>query len=145
MAGYTNLVQVLLAGVPGPLLSTKLSPVVKGSSAARDPGVVVEARAATEDLAASVGLLNARVLGAVDHASLERPVILGASKGKSSGGSGDGVDGGRVVDSGLDDEDGNIGVFGKAAGDDASCGATWEVVRSCCGYWCVIGAYRRRR
>lgn len=126
MSNETRLVEVFLASLPSPLNPAKLGPVVKRSSTAGDPSVVVEARAAAEDLSASVGLLDAGVLGAVNHARLEGPVVLGAAERKSRGRSGDGVDGGRVIDSGLDDEDGNVGVFGEAAGDDASGSATWK-------------------
>ena len=126
----TNLVKILLTRLPGPLLTTKLSPVVKSSSRTGDPSVVVEARAAAEDLSSGIGLLNASVLGTINHASLERPIILGTSESEGSGGSRDGVNGRRVVNAGLDDEDGHVGVLGQAASNDAASSATFEAVSS---------------
>lgn len=128
----TNLVKVLLASLPSPLLTTKLSPIVKSSSRTGNPSIVVEARATTENLSSGVGLLNASVLRTIDHTSLERPVILGTSKSEGSGGSGDGVDGSGVVNTGLDNEDGDVGVLGQAAGNDAASSATFEVVSVVC-------------
>lgn len=140
----TNLVEVLLASLPSPLITTKLSPIVKSSSGTGDPSVVVEARAATENLSSGVGLLNTSVLGTINHASLERPIILGTSESEGSGGSGDGVNGRRVVNAGLDDEDGHVGVLGQAASNHAASGATFEVV-SCIYEDAERGTNRRRR
>lgn len=140
-----NLVEVFLASLPSPLLTTKLSPIIKSSSRTRDPSVVVEARAATQDLSSGVGLLHASVLGTINHASLERPVVLGTSESEGSGGSGDGINGRRVVNAGLDDEDGHVGVLGQAASNNAASSATLGVVSGVCGNAQRRGTNRQRR
>lgn len=88
----TNLVEILLAVLPRPILATKLDPVVKGPLTTSNPSIVVSSTATTEHLTTGNGLFNASVVGSIDHGSLETPVVLAATKFESLGWSRDGVD-----------------------------------------------------
>lgn len=84
-----DLIEVLLARVPVPVLSTVLLPVVDCRLAAADPGVVVCAAATAEDLTAGVGLLKASIFGAVDQGGLVGPVVLAVAQLEGAGRSAD--------------------------------------------------------
>ena len=94
------LIKVLSGLLPVPAGTTEFFPIVKGRGAATDPSVVVQARAAAEDLATGVGLLNTSVVWAIDHGALVRPIVLGATKLKGTGRGGDGWDITRVAEEG---------------------------------------------
>lgn len=60
------------------------------------PRIIIETAAATKDLATSVRLLNASVVGSIDKRGLESPVILAATELKRPSWSGDHVNFPRV-------------------------------------------------
>jgi hypothetical protein len=89
-----------------------------------NPSVVVEARAATENFATSVWLLDSSVVGPIDERSFEAPIILTTTKLEGSGRSSDHVNLACVRWAGFDDRDGDIGIFGETSGDGVTGRAT---------------------
>lgn len=71
-----DLIKVFLARLTVPVLPSILLPVVDCRLASRDPGVVVRAATAIEDLAARIGLLDTSVFGPVNHGGFVRPVVV---------------------------------------------------------------------
>lgn len=113
-------------GVPGPLLATVLSPHVKGGLASRDPSEVVERRAATEDLATGVGLLDTLVVITLDNGGLVGPVMLAASKVHGIGGGHDLLELLGVGNASLDNEDADIGVLSETTGNSVTGSASTD-------------------
>src|ERR1700712_2235843 len=78
------LVQILLAGIPGPIWASKFGPIVECCCRSWYPGIVVETTAATEDFATSVGFLYASIVWAIDHSSFVAPVIFATTSLESA-------------------------------------------------------------
>lgn len=79
-----GLVEIFLSVFPVPGVATKFSPVVESGLRPSDPGVVVQAATATENLASGVWLLDTGVFGTVDHGSLVAPVVGTTAKIKGT-------------------------------------------------------------
>lgn len=58
----TRLVEIFLHVLPGPVISAKFRPFVKGCSTARDPSVVVEGTTSSKHLATSIRLFHASAI-----------------------------------------------------------------------------------
>lgn len=112
-----TLAQVGDKRVPSPLLTTILSPHVKGRLASGDPSEVIKRRAATEDLATGVGLLDTLVVVTLDNGGLVGPVMLAATEVHGVGGGHDLLQLLGVGNTGLDDEDADIGVLSETTGN----------------------------
>ena len=124
--------------IPGPLLAAKFFPVIKGLLAARNPGEVVKGRASTKDLPSGIGLVNTLVIRTLDERGLVGPIIFAATDAHRLGRRGDFLDFGGVVDTSLDDQDTDFGIFSKAAGNSVASSATSnndevEVIGHCYG------------
>lgn len=87
--GFSHLVKVPLAIVPGPSLPAELRSRVEGLFTSPKPGVIIQAVASAEDLASCVGLLHAFIVCFVDEGCLLAPIILAVSQFERSRRSGD--------------------------------------------------------
>lgn len=110
--------------IPGPFLASIFFPSVEGRLAAGHPGEVVQRRATTQSLTASVGLLDTLVVVALDHGGLVGPVVIAVPELHGYGGRGDLLNLLRVANTSLDDEHGHIGVFGQTTGDGVTSSTT---------------------
>ena len=116
--------QIVNAAIPGPVRSSKLFPVIKCWLGARNPGIIVRAGAATEDLAASVGLLDTLVVVPLNHGSLVSPVMLATSEVEGVGRRENLRELVGVGGTGFDDQDVNLRVLREPAGDSITSSAT---------------------
>ena len=89
MPDVNNFCQILFASIPAPGISTVVCPFIECRLATRDPGVVVETATTPQHFPASIGLLQALIIGLVNKDRLVCPVILAISQLEGAGGGGD--------------------------------------------------------
>jgi hypothetical protein len=125
----TYLLEVLEAVVPAPRAAAIFLPFVICAFASSQPGIVVQAAASSQNLTPCVVCFEPLpIFLTLVQCRRVLPVVLALDELKRKGWDGDLLFTQRIIRTGFDDEDGEIGVLSQTACDGVPCCSSYEAV-----------------